>query len=247
MFDDFFDNTENNMPILRSGKNTRKIEKPYLIFYDFETTGLNPFHEKIIEIAAVEYQINIKNVEEMISFETLVDPKVKLKHKIKEITHIYDSDLKDKPTIEKALEEFLLFIYNNKPENADIYLVAHNNDGFDSLFLEKYLMKFRNNKIVSTFTDNGKPKWKYIDTLRFAQKLISDRWSYSMKSLCNTYNIHQKNAHRAKDDTVNLVKVYINLCKLYSVNSIYEYKTLLKNPEKILHFIKNEYDFVPNF
>ena len=135
MFDEFFDNNKNNMPILRSGKNTNNSNEAYLIFYDFETTGLNPFHDKIIEIAAIEFQSNIKKVENLPSFEILVDPEVKLKPKIKEITNIYDSDLKNQPTIEKALEKMLLFIYNKKDKDANIYLIAHNNDGFDSLFL----------------------------------------------------------------------------------------------------------------
>lgn len=247
MFDDFFDNKENNMPLLRSGTDTNNLKKQYIIFYDFETTGLNPFHEKIIEIAAIEYSSDTKNVEQMDYFETLVDPKTKLKSKIKEITNIQDEDLKNKPTIEQAMEKFILFIYNNKPIDANIYLVAHNNDGFDSIFLERYLMIFKDNKIINKYTNNGKVRWKYIDSLRFSQKLISDRWSYSMKSLCKTYNIHQKNAHRALDDTICLAKVYINLCKLYSVNSIYQYKDLLKDPSKISHFIKNEFGFIPYF
>ena len=34
----------------------------YIIFYDLETTGLNPYHSKIIEIAALLYSVEQKKV-----------------------------------------------------------------------------------------------------------------------------------------------------------------------------------------
>ena len=37
--------------MLRSGK---EYKPSTIIFYDLETTGLNPFHDKIIEIGAIK-------------------------------------------------------------------------------------------------------------------------------------------------------------------------------------------------
>ena len=45
---------------------------------------------------------------------------------------------------------------------------------------------------------------------------------------------------------LDLFRIF-NLCKLYSVNSIYQYQDLLKDPDKISHFIKNEFGFIPYF
>ena len=46
-----------------------------LIFYDLETTGLNPYHSRIIEIGAVKYENGNKS-----TFSELVNPEVKLSH-----------------------------------------------------------------------------------------------------------------------------------------------------------------------
>ena len=110
---------------LRSG---RKYKPKTIVFYDLETTGFNPYHDDIIEIGAIKI-INNK----ITKFNRLVNINKSLPKKISEITKISDFDLKGQPKIDVVLKEFLEFIIE---DSNDVYLIAHNNDSFDRLFLE---------------------------------------------------------------------------------------------------------------
>ena len=72
-------------------------------------------------------------------------------------------------------------------------MIAHNNDGFDELFLkfqfQKYNINFPKNII-------------FLDTLRLAQLVLDNLYSHSMNSMCNYFNITNESAHRALDDCV---------------------------------------------
>ena len=62
---------------LRSGPKMI-LKKSKIVYFDLETTGLNYFHDHIIEIAAMD---NLGNV-----FNELVDPGIKVPSKIKMMT-----------------------------------------------------------------------------------------------------------------------------------------------------------------
>ena len=203
---------------LRSGN---KYKPDTIVFYDLETTGFNPYYDNIIEIGAVKC-VNGK----INRFNKLISIDKTLPKKISEITKIEDSDLRGKPKISIVLKEFVNFLSEN---GNDVFLIAHNNDSFDRLFLEN---AFSNCNI------NLNCKIRYIDTLRFCQKLLPDRFSYSLKSLCKNYDINQENAHRAYDDAYNLYLLYKKMCAIYSMKSEYSYKCLLNNPNIILNYVK---------
>ena len=203
---------------LRSGN---KYKPDTIVFYDLETTGFNPYYDNIIEIGAVKCVNN-----KIIKFNRLISIDKCLPKKISEITKISDFDLKGKPKIDIVLKEFLDFIIE---DSNDIYLIAHNNDSFDRLFL---VNAFSNCKISLNCNI------KYIDSLRFCQKLLPDRFSYSLKSLCKNYDINQENAHRAYDDAYNLYLLYKKMCAVFSMKSDYSYKYILNNPDIIIDFIK---------
>ena len=66
-----------------------------VIFFDFETTGLNPYHEKIIEYAFLKGE---GDKEEYI--DSLVNPKKKFDKKVTDITGIHPDMLQEEETIE---------------------------------------------------------------------------------------------------------------------------------------------------
>lgn len=204
---------------LRSGK---KYKSDTIVFYDLETTGFNPYHDNIIEIGAIKIVNNIET-----KFNRLVCINRPLPKRISELTNISNNDLENQPTIEIVIKEFIQFINGGMKET--IFLVAHNNDSFDRLFLENAISKI---DLKLHFN------LKYIDTLRFSQKLLPERFSYSLSSLCKYYEINQENFHRAYDDAYNLYLLYKKLCAIYSMNSCYSYKYLLFNPSTISDYIK---------
>ena len=119
-----------------------------IIFYDFETTGLNPFHSNIIEYAF------INDLEE--NLVSLVNPDRKIEEKITKITGIDDSMVKNQTFIENHRDiifEYLKNIHDkNKNNQKYIYLIAHNNDNFDKFFFKRIFKG--NNSQLKFINDN---------------------------------------------------------------------------------------------
>jgi DNA polymerase III subunit alpha, Gram-positive type len=217
-----------------------------VIYFDFETTGLNPYHDKIIDFCFLKEPIcsNMTDVNEDFLknptssdkyfhidenyFQALVNPNRKLSAKIIEITNITDVMLKDKPNIEQFIPSIETYV--NK-ECSDVYLIAHNNHGFDQLFLER---AFRYNGF-----EVHQNNWKFIDTLLLAKRLNPNMFSYSLKTLCKYYNI-TPGEHRALSDCVALRKVYMKLLEKLNkdhFNGTNSLKYLLKNPNIVYDFL----------
>ena len=86
----------------------------YVVF-DLETTGLDPFTCKIIEIGALKY----KNNELVDEFSFLINPDCPISSTITNITGIDNETIKDAPKIAEILPKFITFI-------EDLTLIAHN-------------------------------------------------------------------------------------------------------------------------
>ena len=96
------------------------------IYFDFETTGLNPYYSKIIDFCFLKEpltsdlddsfinDINKKANSDFILnenyFSSLVNPEEKLKTKITEITNITSDMLVNKPTINQLASSINDFI-----------------------------------------------------------------------------------------------------------------------------------------
>ena len=178
-----------------------------LVFYDFETTGLNPYHDEIIEFA-------FKNDDESIS--SLVKPSYPLKPEITAITGITNEMLENEG-ITKSHAKKNIIEWLNKIEEP-IYLIAHNNIGFDMLFFKRLIGE-----------DINKFDIKYFDTLYLAKKLLPKMRSVSMKTLTKIFGIESGN-HRALGDTCALEKVFRELIRkipIHMRNVDIVYKSLL--------------------
>jgi DNA polymerase-3 subunit alpha (Gram-positive type) len=148
-----------------------------IVVLDFETTGLNPYSDRIIEVGAV------KLVDGQIcdSFSTLVNPGVPLSQEITNITGIKDAMLIDAPKAEKALEGLMAF--------AGVSPLAAHNAKFDMSFLRAELKRMGKTLDASQ-----------LDTLAFAQRLYPQLRSYRLSALCKALGVQLKNAHRAVHD-----------------------------------------------
>jgi DNA polymerase III alpha subunit (gram-positive type) len=161
---------------------------PHVCVFDFETTGLNPYHDRIIEVASVRGS-NIYQSLCSIDHE-------KLPKRIVEITGISDALLEKAPPERKVLSQF---IHNSGERNQVCYFIGHNCDGFDKLFLQSrcqyYAMR------IPT-------QWRFLDTLLVSKLLYPGRKRYNQASLCKDFNVVQENAHRADDDVKCLSKLF---------------------------------------
>ena len=189
-----------------------------IIFYDFETTGFNPFHCEIIEIGALDNYGN--------TFNILLKPSTLLDKKITELTgltmeKLINNGLEQK----KGLDLFNDFLnkYGDIFKN-NTYLIAHNNHSFDKLFLHYQFQKY-NIQISQT-------SLKFLDTLRLAQLLLENRKSHSMYSLGLYFNIINNNQHRAFDDCLALKQIFNLLLHLSKV------KYYTDDLDDIIHIIE---------
>ena len=102
--------------------------------FDIETTGLNKKYEKITEIAVCK----VKDGKIIDEFTTFVNPEKHIPEEVQNLTHITDELVKDAPTIEEVLPQFIEF-------TKDSVLVAHNSSfdvGFISYFANEQKLDF---------------------------------------------------------------------------------------------------------
>lgn len=197
----------------------------YIVF-DFETTGLNPYHDNIIEYTFLG---NMQHI------TSLINPKKILDDKIIKITGITNEMVSNKPAIENKsneIFEFIKHIFNTKPtEGPYIYLIAHNNDGFDKFFFKRM---FKDNSEQREFIHKHV---RFIDTIHLAKYVLPSMRSVKLKTLCKIFNI-EEGTHRSYTDTVALMEVYKKLLNEFlKYNNDYSYSELLEDPSIIYDHI----------
>ena len=190
-----------------------------VFFIDFETTGLNPYHDEIIEFA-----IKQKDTDDFISNVVRPNKTKVIPPRITEITNITNDMVFSNLSITSinACELIFTFLKENYSGEGFIYLIAHNGIPFDFVILKTLIKTYANNidndvKNIDLF--DIYPKIRFIDSLDVSRKLVKNLNSYSQTNLCKTFNIVQENAHRAFGDVDDLNKVYNAVIK-YGINSL---------------------------
>lgn len=97
-----------------------------LVIFDLETTGLSPYANDIIQIAAI--RVRFGNILHADSFSTFVNPGYSIPSFITSYTGISNSDVRNAPPASKALSEFSRFVGAST-------LLAHNGHRFDMPFI----------------------------------------------------------------------------------------------------------------
>jgi len=219
-------------------ENKNPIDLSDLIYFDFETTGLNPYHDKIIEYAFIQEEddetYDITNEDSYTNntfISELVNPETKFEKKITEITGIHPDELEHENTIDIELPKMMEFI-NYDMKSKQIYLVAHNCDSFDRLFLLKELKNYN-----ETNTDHLNYKHiRFIDSLNLCKKLLPDTKSYSLKNMTAKFKI-KSGTHRALSDTIALRELYIKLMELLETELNIDKNVLLNTPSIVYDYI----------
>ncbi len=203
--------------------NFKKVTDTFVVF-DIETTGLNPYNNKIIEIGAVK----IKNNQIIDRFQTFVNPNMKLPQFITNLTGIRDEDLVNEPDESIILPKFIEFI-------ADSTMVAHNAD-FDIGFLETQCKKIG---IDISF--------QYIDTLKLSRYILTDLKKHKLDIISEKLGISLINHHRAVDDAeatslifIEFIRRLIKLEKIIEISDIFNLTfTDTYHSGKVLIYVKN--------
>jgi len=170
-----------------------------LMFLDIETTGFDRRWDYIIELAAIIYDNQTKEVLE--EFHEYIKPGKTIPDKIVELTGITNRQVNDCRDEREVLRDFIEFVSIQKPDA----IVAHNGAQFDIPFIKsKAEFYFLPMKDLSV-----------IDTLKMARDLkpaVTDltaqgRPSYKQTSLAKFYGINYQ-AHSAIYDVKALILIY---------------------------------------
>jgi len=207
--------------------------KMNVFFIDFETTGLNPYHDEIIEFA-----IKQKDTENFVSNVVRPNKTKVIPPKITEITNITNDMVFSNLSVNSmnACELIFSFLKENYSGEGFIYLIAHNGIPFDFVILRTLMKTYANgNDIKNIDLFDIYPIIKFIDSLDVSRKLVKDLDSYSQRNLCRVFNIVQENAHRAYGDVEDLNKVYNAVIK-YGTN-FYNLDIDLNNTTVLYNYI----------
>ncbi|HAK47389.1 MAG TPA: DNA polymerase III subunit epsilon [Spirochaeta sp.] len=175
--------------------------------FDFETTGLYPDKDRIIEIGAVKFDLKGDEYR----FSGLINPGVSIPSGASAVNNIYDKDVADKPPIEEIMPAFINFV-------DDSVLIAHN-IGFDASFL------MQTNERLGLKT----PDLICLDTILLAKQYFKGLYSYSLENISKAIGINIENAHRAEDDAEACMKLFLKCLKKIPDYSYLELKGLLKH------------------
>ena len=193
------------------GKSTIDLLSDYIIF-DIETTGLDSSYDEVIEIGAIK----VKNNKIVSKFNSLVKPKNEIDEYITELTGITNEMVKDAPTIEEILPDFMNYIGND-------ILIGHNVN-FDINFIYDNLYRNKFDVLTNDF----------IDTMRISRKLLPELPHHRLIDLAKYFKIDSINNHRSLKDCEITMNVYENLKEiaLQKYDNVDEFKNAFKKHKK---------------
>ena len=172
------------------------------VILDVETTGLDPAHERIIEVGA----LRIEDGEVVHSFHALVNPQQPLPAFVVELTGLHDSHVAHADTMDVILPSLQHFLTAVDPQPV---FVGHNVN-FDISFLAA----------ESQRADSA--QWDFLErtpsvcTAETSRQLISRQMigRYKLANVATHLNTAHRPSHRALDDAQATFEVLVGLADL---------------------------------
>ena len=157
--------------------------------FDFETTGLDPNNDRIIEIAAIRFEDGIITDR----YVELINPERPISTMITEITGISNAMVQRAPTEESIIDDFLHFL-------GDDPLVAHNIH-FDEKFLNQ----------MCTRLGRSEGDHRKYDTLQLSRSMFFEQPVFNLGALSEYFGLSAKGAHRAEKDAENTGLIFLEM------------------------------------
>ena len=175
--------------------NIEKVKSRF-ISIDFETTGLSPYSNRIIEVGAALFE----NGTIVNKFESFINPGIDIPESVQRINHISNEMVKNAPDEETVIKQLVEFL--GDAINGKTFLCAHNSN-FDCKFLESALQRYGYDATLC-----------FLDTLKLSRKVIYSLDNYKQESIANYFGILNETSHRAVIDAETCGLIMLNLCDL---------------------------------
>ena len=163
------------------------------VAFDLETTGLVAEDDRIVEIGAVRFDADGRELDR---FAQLVNPERPMPRGAQAIHGITDADLSDAPTIRDVLPDYLAFL---GPAGAST-LLAHN-AWFDAGFLGCELDRL----------GWSPPGHAVVDTLALARRKLPALANHRLDTLARALNLDPEGPHRALADSLRVKGLWLAL------------------------------------
>ena len=168
---------------------SHEVKNQSYVVYDFETTGVDPNKDEIIEIGALK----IENGKFTETFSTLIKPSQLIPKEASKKNRITDDMVKDAFSISQVLPDFYIFCKGYQ-------MVGYNNISFDYIFLDnaakKLGLKFNNTQ---------------LDAFLLAKQKLKGLFNYTLSSVSKFLDVNLIGAHRALNDVIATAEVFLKL------------------------------------
>lgn len=160
---------------------------------DLETTGLVAGVDRVVEIGAVRFRADGR---ELGRFEQLVDPERPMGRGAQAVHGISDADLAGAPTAREVLPAFVAFL----GDPGATTLLAHN-ASFDAGFLGRELAR----------AGRPRPAHAVVDTLALARRRLPGLPNHRLDTLALTLGLDPDGPHRALADSLRVKDLWLAL------------------------------------
>jgi DNA polymerase III epsilon subunit len=162
--------------------------------FDTETTGLFPIMHRMVEVGAVHFRLDGR---ELATFQMLINPEVPIPPDVQQVHGITDAMVRGQPTVEQIMPHFIEFL-----GAPDTILLAHN-ASFDLSFLAMALTRLG---IAS-------PPHNVFDTLEMTRRLYPTWLSHSLEHVATRLEVAKRAEHRALSDARLVKDVFLAMLK----------------------------------
>ncbi len=162
--------------------------------FDTETTGLFPIMHRLVEVGAIRFRLDGR---ELATFQTLINPQIPIPKDVQRVHGITDAMVRGKPTVEQVMPHFIEFL-----GAPDTILLAHNAP-FDLGFLAMALIRL----------GIAWPPHYLLDTLDMARRLSPTWPSHSLEHVAVRLNVANGAAHRALADACLVKDIFLAMLK----------------------------------
>lgn len=161
------------------------------IAFDTETTGLAPAEGRIVEIAALKFDLagNILG-----RFVEMVNPLRPIPAGAMAVHHITDDMVADKPPMTEVLPRFLEFITGD-----NVVLIAQN---------AMFDIGFVNHEAIRC--EIPLPLHTIIDQIELTRRIFPGLATYSLEPTCRRFGLVDTQEHRAMGDAVLVMKLFFH-------------------------------------
>lgn len=167
--------------VIVEAKTVDELRSSYIAL-DFETTGLSPQTDRIVEIGAVRFE----HGEPVARLSMLINPGFHMPPSASAVNHITDAMLRGKPKEREATQDIVRFL--GESLEGKTLLVAHNAQ-FDISFLSELLSRQGLDATI-----------RYADTLSMSRHLLKGMPNYKQPTLARHFRISNPQEHRAEAD-----------------------------------------------